>query len=204
MADIPTNRLTIRAPDDFHLHLRDGPGMTSVLADTARQFARAIIMPNLRHPVTTTAAALAYRQRIMAALPGGCPFQPLMTLYLTPGTTRDEILRACDCGHIYAVKFYPAGATTHAEHGVRDLKAVYPLLETLEEVGLPLLVHGEVIDPEVDIFDREAVFIDRQLSPLLDRFDTLRVVLEHITTHEGVDFVRQSPANLAATITPHH
>ena len=188
----------------MHLHLRDGAALRSVLGDSARCFARAIIMPNLKPPVVTVADALAYRKRVLAALPEGAAFQPLMTLYLTESTTPDEIRRAQSSGHIYAVKYYPAGATTHSESGVRRIEHVYPVLEAMEAQGLPLLVHGEVTDANVDIFDREKIFIDRVLTPLLDRFRNLRVVFEHITTQEAVDFVKSSTDRLAATITPQH
>ena len=178
--------------------------MSSIVMDSARQFGRAIIMPNLKPPIVTTKQALDYRKRILASLPEDCGFEPLMTLYLTDTTTTDEITRAKKSGHIHAVKYYPAGATTHAEDGVTDIKNIYPLLETLVEQNMPLLVHGEVMDLEVDIFDRERIFIDRVLAPVLDRFHKLRVVFEHITTKEAVEFVKAGSDNLAATITPHH
>ena len=178
--------------------------MSSIVMDSARQFGRAIIMPNLKPPIVTTKQALDYRKRILASLPEDCGFEPLMTLYLTDKTTTDEIIRAKKSGHIHAVKYYPAGATTHAEDGVTDIKNVYPQLETLVEQNMPLLVHGEVMDLEVDIFDRERIFIDRVLAPVLDRFHKLRVVFEHITTKEAVEFVKAGSDNLAATITPHH
>lgn len=178
--------------------------MTSIVMDSARQFGRAIIMPNLSPPVVTTAQALDYRKRILTSLPANCNFEPLMTLYLTEQTTQDEIILAHQSGIIHAVKYYPAGATTHAERGVTDIRKIYSLFEALVEHNMPLLVHGEVTDVDIDIFDREQFFIDRVLAPLLDRFHTLRVVFEHITTREAVEFVKNGPVNLAATITPHH
>ena len=199
-----TNSLTITRPDDWHLHLRDGDMLAAVLPDTARRFARAIVMPNLKPPVTTTALASAYRDRILAALPGGSDFEPLMTLYLTEATTVEEIQAAKDSGFVHAVKYYPAGATTNAEHGVSDLRRCYPVLEAMQELGMPLLVHGEVTDTSVDIFDREAVFIERQLAPLVQRYPDLKVVLEHITTSAAAGFVRTASPNVAATITAHH
>ena len=198
------NTLTLIRPDDFHLHLRDGAALRSVLRDSARCFARAIVMPNLKPPVATTADALAYRERILSSLPPGSDFRPLMTLYLTERTTPDEIKRARDSGQVYAVKYYPAGATTHSESGVRRMENVYPVLEAMEAQRMPLLVHGEVTDPDVDIFDRERIFIDRVLTPLLNRFKKLRVVFEHITTQEAAEFVKGGPDTLAATITPQH
>ncbi len=196
-------KLTLRKPDDFHLHLRDGAAMQSVVHFTARQFARAIIMPNLDPPVTRVAAALAYRDRILTALDGE-PFEPMMTLYLTESTTPDEIRAAAADPRLYAVKYYPAGATTNSQNGVTDMCRVYPVLETMAAVDLPLLVHGEVTDPAVDVFDREAVFIDTVLIPLREQLPELRVVLEHVTTHHGVEYVRSCPARVAATITPQH
>lgn len=198
------DRLTITRPDDWHLHLRDGAHLTAVLPYTARQFGRAIIMPNLVPPVTTTAQALAYRERILAALPEGSDFQPLMTLYLTDATPPAEIERAKASGHVHAVKLYPAGATTNSASGVTDLRRCDETLAAMQELGLPLLVHGEVTDPDIDIFDREAVFIDRILAPLLSRLPRLRVVFEHITTRQAAEFVRTGPATLAATVTAHH
>lgn len=198
------DRLTITRPDDWHLHLRDGAHLTAVLPYTARQFGRAIIMPNLVPPVTTTAQALAYRERILAALPEGSDFQPLMTLYLTDATPPAEIERAKASGHVHAVKLYPAGATTNSASGVTDLRRCDETLAAMQELGLPLLVHGEVTDPDIDIFDREAVFIDRILAPLLSRLPRLRVVFEHITTRQAAEFVRNGPATLAATVTAHH
>ena len=197
-------RLTLIRPDDWHLHLRDGGHMRSVVADTARRFARAIVMPNLRPPVTTTAQALAYRERILAAVPAGVRFEPLMTLYLTDNTTPDEIARAKESGRVHAVKYYPAGATTNSDSGVTDLARCHGVLKAMSDCGMPLLVHGEVTDPAVDIFDRERVFLERVLAPLIARFDRLRVVVEHITTSEAADFVRQAPARIGATITAHH
>ena len=197
-------QLTLPRPDDWHLHLRDGATMAAVLPHTAQRFARAIIMPNLSPPVTTTSQALAYRQRIMAALPSGSDFNPLMTLYLTESTTPEEIVRARQSNHIHAVKLYPAGATTHSDAGVRDITKTWAVLETMAEQNLPLLVHGEVTDPQVDLFDRERVFIDRVLAPLLKRLPQLKVVFEHITTREAVDFVYEAGNNIAATITAHH
>ena len=203
-------QLTIRRPDDWHVHLRDGALLQVVAAATARQFARAIVMPNLRPPVTTTAAARDYRERIVAALQaaGGealaAGFTPLMTAYLTETSDPADLAAGHADGVLSAVKLYPAGATTNSDAGVRNLAAITPVLETLERSGMPLLIHGEVTDPEVDIFDREAVFIERVLDPLLQRHPGLKVVLEHITTADAADYVRSGPANLAATITPHH
>ena len=196
--------ITLIQPDDWHLHLRDGDAMRDVLADSARQFGRAIIMPNLRPPVTTVVEALAYQQRIRAALPVASPFEPLMTLYLTDRTSPEEVARAAESAEVHAFKLYPAGATTNSDAGVNELEALYPVLAAMERHDVPLLVHGEVTDTEVDIFDREAVFIDRHLTPIVERFSALRVVLEHITTREGADFVRDSRPGVAATITAHH
>jgi dihydroorotase len=198
------DELTLIRPDDWHLHLRDGPAMASVVGHTARQFARAIVMPNLRPPVVTTAQALAYRDRIRAALPAGSPFEPLMTLYLTDNTRPEEMAVARASGAVAACKLYPAGATTNSESGVTDLERIYPVLAAMAEQGLPLLVHGEVTDAAVDIFDREARFIDERLGPIVAAFPRLKVVFEHVTTQEAVAFVRQGPDNLGATITPHH
>ena len=197
-------QLTLIRPDDWHLHLRDGALMQSVLPDTARQFARAIVMPNLRPPVTTAAQAQAYRARILAALPAGAKFEPLMTLYLTDNTAAQEIRRARESGAVHAVKLYPAGATTNSDAGVTDIRKAYPALEEMQRCGMPLLVHGEVTDPAVDIFDREAVFIERVMLPLLRDLPQLRVVFEHITTRDAVQFVTDAPDNIAATITVHH
>jgi dihydroorotase len=198
------NRLTITRPDDWHLHLRDGDHMRVVLPDTARRFARAIVMPNLKPPVTTTALALQYRDRVRAALPSGSSFEPLMTLYLTDNTQPEEIEKAKRSGAVHAVKYYPAGATTHSDLGVTDLGKCRGVLEAMAACGMPLLVHGEVTDPAVDIFDREQVFLERLLAPLIDRFAKLRVVVEHITTREAVNFVASAPPRIAATITAHH
>ena len=197
-------RLTNKRPDDWHLHLRDGEHMRAVLADTARRFARAIVMPNLRPPVTTTKAALEYRKRILDAVPAGVRFEPLMTLYLTDNTPPAEIARAKATGAVHAVKYYPAGATTNSDSGVTDLGRCFPVLEAMAEHGMPLLVHGEVTDPAVDIFDRERVFLERVLAPLTARFPTLKLVVEHITTREAATFVREAPLSVAATITAHH
>ena len=197
-------KITITRPDDWHLHLRDGDAMKAVLPDTSRRFARAIVMPNLKPPVTTVAQAAAYRERILAAVPPGPTFTPLMTLYLTDNLPADEIDRARASGFVHAVKLYPAGATTNSDAGVTDLKKCAATLARMEALGLPLLVHGEVTDPAVDIFDREAVFIDTVLAPLLKDFPALKVVLEHITTRDGADFVKNSGTNVAATITAHH
>ena len=197
-------RLTLTRPDDWHLHLRDGEALRAVLPHSARQFARAIVMPNLRPPVTTVATAVAYRQRILAALPAGMKFEPLMTLYLTDNTPGDEIRRAADSGFVKAVKLYPAGATTNSDAGVTDLAKCDAALAEMEKTGMPLLVHGEVTDPTVDIFDRENVFIDTVLKPLLARHPGLRVVFEHITTKDAAEFVASAGDNVAATITAHH
>jgi dihydroorotase len=196
--------LTLTRPDDWHLHLRDGAALVSVVPHTARRFARAIVMPNLKSPVVTTDQALAYRQRILAAVPPGGDFTPLMTLYLTDNTPAEEIYRAGQSGQVHAVKFYPAGATTHSDDGVTDITRTYATLEAMEACGLPLLVHAEVTDPEVDVFDREAVFVERFLQPLCARFPALKLVLEHVTTREGIEFVRSMPETVAATITAHH
>ncbi len=205
----PIDTLTITRPDDWHLHLRDGAVLDSVVADTARQFARAIIMPNLRPPVTTTDLALGYRDRIHVALErAGIPaasFTPLMTLYLTDNTSADEVLRASESGAVHGIKLYPAGATTNSDAGVTDLlgKCV-PALEAMQAAGMPLLVHGEVTDPAIDLFDREAVFIERIMIPLRRAFPELKVVFEHLTTSDGVDYVREADGPVAATITAHH
>ncbi|PRC91621.1 dihydroorotase [Solimicrobium silvestre] len=198
------NSITITRPDDWHLHLRDDEVLASVLPHTARQFGRAIVMPNLKPPVTTTAQALAYRERILAALPAGMQFEPLMTLYLTNNTSPDEIRRAKDSGLIHAVKLYPAGATTNSDAGVTDLRLCYPTLEAMQECGMPFLVHGEVTDPTVDLFDREAVFIERVMQPLRADMPELKVVFEHITTAQAADYVRTASGQIAATITAHH
>jgi dihydroorotase len=199
-----THTLTLDAPDDWHLHVRDGANMHSVLTDTARRFARAIVMPNLKPPVTTVVQAQAYRDRILAALPPGLDFTPLMTLYLTEATPPSEIERAVRSGFVHAVKYYPVGATTHSEAGVRDLARCGEVLRAMEDLGLPLLVHGEVTDPEVDVFDRERVFIERHLIPLVQRYPRLKLVLEHITTASAVKFVLTADDNVAATVTVHH
>ena len=196
--------LTITRPDDWHLHLRDGAALAAVLPHTARQFARAIVMPNLKPPVTTVAQAAAYRERILAALPAGADFTPLMTLYLTDRTSAEVIQRAADSDFVHAVKLYPAGATTNSDAGVTDLRHCRAALAAMEQAGLPLLVHGEVTDPAIDLFDREAVFIERVLAPLLREHPGLRVVMEHITTADAADFVRAAGAKVAATITAHH
>ncbi len=196
--------ITILRPDDWHVHLRDGEMMASVVGATARQFARAIVMPNLKAPVTTVAQAGAYRERILAALPKKAAFEPLMTLYLTDNTPPAEIAKARQSGFVKAVKYYPAGATTNSDSGVTDIRKCDAALEAMEGEGLPLLVHGEVTDPEIDVFDREAVFIDRILGPLVKRFPKLKVVLEHITTHEAAAFVERAPETVAATVTAHH
>ena len=203
MLAVMPQSLTLRRPDDWHLHLRDGAALAAVVEHSARQFARAIIMPNLRPPVTSAAQAAAYRQRILAAVPAGLAFEPLMTLYLTDLLPPDEIRRAKDAG-VVALKLYPAGATTNSDAGVTDLRRTYPTLEAMQREGMPLLVHGEVTDPAVDVFDREAVFIERVLDPLRRRLPELRIVLEHITTEEAVVYVGSGGANLAATITAHH
>lgn len=198
------NALTITQPDDWHLHVRDGDMLRTVLPHTSRQFGRAIIMPNLKPPVTTTDKALDYYQRIVAATPGSDDFQPLMTLYLTDNTSADEIHEAKQSSKIFAVKYYPAGATTNSDNGVTDIQLCYPALEAMQQNNLPLLVHGEVVDSEIDIFDREKVFIDKVLEPLRQKFPDLRIVFEHITTEDAVQYVLSSDQNVGATITPHH
>ena len=198
------DRLTLRRPDDFHVHLRDGPAMASVLADTARQFARAIVMPNLKPPLRTTQLALHYRDRILGELPEDTEFEPLMTLYLTDDTPPEEIARAKLSGRIHGVKLYPAGATTHSDAGVTRISRCFHTLEKMEEIGMPLLVHGESTDPMIDVFDREQAFIEEVLGPLVERFPGLKIVLEHITTREAVQYVEVTGANIAATITAHH
>ena len=197
-------QLIITRPDDWHLHLRDGAALKAVLPDTARQFARAIVMPNLRPPVTTTELALAYRQRILDALPQSLNFEPLMTLYLTDNTTAEEIKKAKASGLVYGVKLYPAGATTNSDAGVSDLSKCTKALEAMQQVGLPLLAHAEVTDADVDVFDREKVFIDRHMVPLLKSFSGLKIVFEHITTKDAANFVVESSQQVAATITAHH
>jgi len=196
--------LELARPDDWHVHLRDGAALAAVAGFTARRFGRAIVMPNLTPPVTTTALAAAYRGRILAALPAASRFEPLMTLYLTDATSAQEIDRAKASGCVHGVKLYPAGATTHSDAGVTQMERVYPALARMEQLGLPLLVHGESTGAGVDVFDREAHFIEATLTPLLRRFEGLKVVLEHITTRAAVEFVTTSPATLAATITPQH
>ncbi len=200
---LPTT-LTIRRPDDWHVHLRDGPMLELAVAATARQFARAIVMPNLVPPITTRAAAAAYHERILAALPDALDFTPLMTAYLTDTIDADEVAGGFEDGTFAACKLYPAGATTNSDAGVTDIRRIHPVLERMQSIGMPLLVHGEVVHGEVDVFDREKVFIDSVLTPLVDRFPGLKVVLEHITTEEAVRFVETSPENVAATITAHH
>ena len=197
-------RLVMRRPDDWHVHLRDGPMLAAVAGATARQFARAIVMPNLKPPVTTVAAAAAYRARILAAVDPALDFMPLMTAYLTDGMDADEIARGHGEGVWTAAKMYPAHATTNSAHGVTDVRHIYPALEAMQRIGMPLLIHGEVTDHDVDIFDREAVFIERTLVGLVRDFPALKIVFEHITTAEAVAFVDASGANVAATITPHH
>jgi dihydroorotase len=199
-----TTKLILTRPDDWHLHLRDGDALKAVLPDTARQFARAIVMPNLRPPVTTTELAIAYRKRIIAAIPNSMHFEPLMTLYLTDNTSADEIKKAKASGIVHGVKLYPAGATTNSDSGVTSIEKCAKALEAMQEVGMPLLTHGEVTDSYVDVFDREKVFIDRHMQPLLKRMPALKVVFEHITTKDAADFVLSSPANIVATITAHH
>jgi dihydroorotase len=203
-ANAAPSTLTLARPDDWHLHLRDGAAMASVVGATARVFGRAIVMPNLNPPVTTTALARAYRDRITAALPAGSPFVPLMTLYLTDNTPADEIARASASGFVHAVKYYPTGATTNSDSGVTALERAYPALAAMEKQGIALSLHGEVTDADVDIFDRERVFVDRHLARIVSDFPGLKVVLEHITTREAAEFVAAAPANVAATITPHH
>lgn len=199
-----TDRLTIRRPDDWHVHLRDGEMLAAVAGHTARQFARAIVMPNLTPPITTAAAAAGYRDRILAALPTDAGFTPLMTCYLTDDADHDEVARGHADGVFTAGKLYPAHATTNSAHGVTDVRNLWPALEAMQRIGMPLLVHGEVTDRDVDIFDREAVFIDRVLTPLARDFPALKIVLEHITTAQAVDFVRDAGPTVAATITPQH
>ena len=198
------NSLTLLRPDDWHLHLRDGPAMASVLADSARRFGRAIVMPNLKPPVRTTQQALHYRDRILSALPEDAGFEPLMTLYLTDDTPPEEIARAKLSGRVFGVKLYPAGATTHSDAGVTRLSRCFHTLEKMEELGIPLLVHGESTDPAVDVFDREKAFIEEVLGPTVERFMGLKIVLEHITTRDAVQYVEVTGPNVAATITAHH
>ena len=199
-----TDRLVLTRPDDWHLHVRDGDALRDVLGATGRCFARAIVMPNLKPPVTTVARARAYRDRIRAAMPADAAFEPLMTLYLTDNTSPDEIRRAAASEFVHAVKYYPAGATTNSDSGVTDLDKAMPALEAMQEVDLPLLLHGEVTDGEIDVFDREAVFIERHLARLVRDLPELRTVLEHVTTSDAVDFVRDAHDRVAATFTVHH
>lgn len=196
--------ITIQRPDDWHLHLRDGAALEAVLPDTAKRFGRAIVMPNLRPPVTTTALASAYRDRILSALPAGMKFEPLMTLYLTDNTPPEEIAKAKASGFVHGVKMYPSGATTNSDSGVTSLERCYKTIAAMQEHGMPLLVHAEVTDGDVDVFDREKVFIERHMRPLMQQFPALKVVFEHITTQDAVQFVQSQPANVAATITAHH
>ena len=198
------DRVTLIRPDDWHLHLRDGAALGAVLADSARRFARAIVMPNLKPAVRTTQQALGYRERILAALPDDARFEPLMTLYLTDDTPPEEIIRARVSGHVHGVKFYPAGATTHSDEGVSRISRCFHTLEKMQELGMPLLVHGEATDPEIDVFDREKAFIEDVLSPLVARFPDLKIVLEHITTRDAVQYVEVTGPNIAATVTAHH
>jgi len=198
------DRINLTMPDDWHLHLRDGEVLRSVLADSARRFGRAIVMPNLKPPVTTVEAARAYRDRILSALPPGSGFEPLMTLYLTDNTKPAEIHKARTSGIVNAVKYYPAGATTNSDSGVTDIRKCLDVLAVMAETGLPLLVHGEVTDPQIDVFDREKVFIERTMIALVQQFPALRIVMEHITTANAVKFVLSAPDNVAATITAHH
>jgi dihydroorotase len=204
MTNTNTLEITLTQPDDWHLHLRDNSALNRTVVDTARYFGRAIIMPNLRPPVTDTKAAIEYRQRILKARPDDSEFQPLMTLYLTDNTSAQEIQHAYDSGIVHAVKLYPAGATTNSDAGVTDLQLCYSALEQMQKLGMPLLVHGEVTDAAIDVFDREQVFIDRVLEPLLQDFTELKVVFEHITTQDAVSFVTSQSKHIAATITPHH
>lgn len=198
------NRISLARPDDFHLHLRDGAAMRAVVGFSAARFGRAVVMPNLRPPVTTAALALEYRQRILEALPAGCRFEPLMSLYLTDNTPAQEVDRAIASGAVCGIKYYPAGATTNSDSGVTRLERTFAVLERMEERGLVLQVHGEVTDESVDVFDRERVFVEQQLARIVERFPALRVVLEHVTTREGVAFVDAQAGNVAATITPQH
>ena len=198
------DEITLTRPDDWHAHFRDGAVLADVVPATVRRFARAVVMPNLSPPVTTTAAALAYRDRILAAVPPGASFEPLMTLYLTDETGAEEVRRAAASGRVLGVKLYPAGATTNSAHGVTDLERCAPALDAMQERGLALMVHGEVTDSDVDVFDREREFVERTLAPLVERFPALKVVLEHVTTADGVGFVRGARDGVAATITAHH
>jgi len=196
--------LTFTCPDDWHLHVRDGGALSTVVPHSARQFARAIIMPNLKPPITTAAMALAYRRRILETVPEEDNFEPLMTLYLTESTTHDDVRAASESPHIHAFKLYPAGATTHSDAGVKRLEQIFPILETMQRLDLPLLVHGEKTDPEVDVFDREKAFIDDELISIVTRFPALRIVFEHATTRDAVQFVTEAKSNITATITPQH
>ncbi|MDH4192272.1 MAG: dihydroorotase, partial [Betaproteobacteria bacterium] len=198
------DKLTITRPDDWHLHLRDGVALAAVLPDTVRRFSRAIVMPNLKPPIRTAEEALAYREHILRALPPGTNFEPLMTLYLTDDTSPEMIARAKHSGHVHGVKLYPAGATTHSDAGVTRLSRCFHALEKMQELGIPLLVHGESTDPVVDVFDRERAFIEETLGPLVERFPELKVVLEHITTRDAVHYVELTGPHIAATITAHH
>ncbi len=198
------NRVTLARPDDWHLHLRDGDAMKSVVADSARRFRRAVVMPNLKPPVTTVAAAAAYRRRIVSALPAHSDFEPLMTLYLTDNTKPDEIFEARSSGIVVAVKYYPAGATTNSDAGVSDVRKCIGVFKAMAQTRMPLLIHGEVTDPQVDVFDREKTFIERILMPLVQQLPDLKIVLEHITTANAVKFVLSAPDTVAATITAHH
>ncbi len=198
------NKLTLTRPDDWHLHLRDGDALKAVLPDTARRFARAVVMPNLRPPVTNVQLATEYRQRILSALPNGAQFEPLMTLYLTDNTSVKDVEEAKASGFVKAFKLYPAGATTNSDSGVTSLDKCASALSAMESLGVPLLVHAEVTDADVDVFDRERVFIDRHMKPLLTKYPKLKIVFEHITTKDAAEFVMSAPANVAATITPHH
>ncbi len=199
-----SEKITLTQPDDWHIHLREGPYLKSTVPDVARQFARAIIMPNLKTPITTVSAALNYRQSICNAIPDGMNFTPLMTLYLTDKTSINEINKAYQSEHVFAAKLYPAGATTNSDAGVTQIENIFPVLERMEKLDIPLLVHGEVTDTNIDIFDREAIFIEQVLIPLKKRFPGLRVVLEHITTENAVQFVLDADKSVAATITAHH
>jgi len=199
-----STQITLRTPDDWHLHLRDGEMLEAVASYTSAHFGRAIIMPNLVPPVVRTEQAVAYRERIQQALPEGSSFQPLMTLYLTEQTDPADVKAGFASGDVTALKLYPAGATTNSDAGVKNIEAVYPVLEAMQEIGMPLLVHGEVVDAEIDIFDREAVFIERTLKGVRKQFPELKIVMEHITTADGVEFVKSCDSHVAATITPHH
>ena len=198
------DHLSLARPDDWHVHLRDGDAMAAIVGATARQFGRALVMPNLRPPITRVQEALSYRDRILAGLNEGHPFNPLMALYLTDGTPKEEIARVAETPEVIGFKLYPQGATTHSEAGIRSLEALDPLLETLAHYQVPLMVHGEVTDSDIDIFDREALFIERYLEPMSQRFRSLRIVLEHISTREGVEFVEGATGPIAGTLTAHH